>query len=53
MNKHDLHIFANDKNEKITKDMCGSCIHKSYCLLAYKKDHWCGNWTGNNSRKRK
>lgn len=25
------------------KEMCDTCIHKKYCLLAYKKDFWCGN----------
>lgn len=28
-----------------TLEMCNSCIHCSYCMAAYKKDHWCGNHT--------
>lgn len=27
--------------------MCASCIHESYCMAAYKKDHWCGNHMNN------
>ena len=45
MNENDLHIIPEDKIKKSTKDMCDSCIHKSYCMAAYKKDHWCGNHT--------
>ena len=25
------------------KKMCDSCIHKIYCIGAFRKDHWCGN----------
>lgn len=42
MVKKDLNIAEDKINEK-TKEMCNSCIHKSYCPAAYKKDHWCGN----------
>lgn len=24
--------------------MCKSCVHNNYCLVAFKKDHWCGNY---------
>lgn len=44
MRKNDIHI-TEDKIKKDTKDMCDSCIHRSYCMAAYKKDHWCGNHT--------
>lgn len=43
----------NDENLLIAKigppdhkeimEMCKSCIHKSYCMAAFKKDHWCKN----------
>lgn len=26
-----------------SEEMCGSCIHESYCLLSHEKDCWCGN----------
>lgn len=26
--------------------MCSTCTHRCYCLEAYKKDHWCGNYIG-------
>ena len=29
----------------LLKAMCDTCIHRFYCIAAYKKDHWCGNHT--------
>lgn len=26
-------------------EMCSSCTHSGYCMAAYEKDHWCGNYT--------
>lgn len=26
------------------EEMCNTCAHVNYCMCAYKKDHWCGNW---------
>lgn len=26
------------------EEMCESYIHKAYCMGAFRKDHWCGNW---------
>lgn len=26
------------------KEMCSSCIHRFYCMAAFNKDHWCGNY---------
>ena len=43
MSEHDLNIIPEEENIKYEREMCSSCIHKSYCIVAYKKDHWCGN----------
>lgn len=43
MNEHDIHMLPEDEKKKDAKEMCDSCIHKSYCMAAYKKNHWCGN----------
>lgn len=43
MNEKELHRIPEDEYKKDTKEMCDSCIHKSYCMVAYMKDHWCGN----------
>ena len=34
-----------DEEMKKEKEMCDSCIHKNYCIAAYKKNNWCGNHT--------
>lgn len=26
------------------KEMCLRCNHNRYCMAAFKKDHWCGNY---------
>lgn len=38
------------KEEKRLKEMCNSCKQRLYCPGAYKKDTWCGNFTGNGGR---
>lgn len=43
MSEHNLYMLTYEENVKNTKEMCKSCIHKSYCMASYKKDHWCGN----------
>ncbi len=45
MSEHNLYMLTYEENVKNTKEMCKSCIHKSYCMASYKKDHWCGNYT--------
>ena len=32
------------------EEMCSSCIHKGYCGVAFKKDHWCDNHTEKEGR---
>lgn len=33
-----------------TKEMCNSCKHNAYCMAAFKKDHWCGNYESKGGR---
>lgn len=28
------------------EEMCENCIHNSYCMCAFLKTHWCGNYIG-------
>lgn len=44
MSEHNSRDIPKDKKKKETNEMCASCIHKSYCMVAYKKEHWCGNY---------
>lgn len=32
-------------------EMCERCLHKRYCLGAFKKDNWCGNFSENKDSK--
>lgn len=44
MNDENLSIaLIGPPDHKEITEMCKSCIHKSYCMAAFKKDHWCGN----------
>lgn len=43
MKEKDLKTIPEDKLKKDAKKMCDSCIHRFYCMAAYKKNHWCGN----------
>lgn len=34
------------------EEMCNSCRHRFYCLVANKKDHWCGNYQSQGGRQK-
>lgn len=45
MNEKNLKSIPESEKKNDTKrHMCSSCNHKKYCIGAYKKDHWCGNY---------
>ena len=35
------------------KEMCETCQHNRYCIGAYKKDCWCGNYLKNKKGKQR
>ncbi|MDD3238531.1 MAG: hypothetical protein PHW47_00285 [Lachnospira sp.] len=46
----DSTVLAAIGNENRLEWMCQSCMHRSYCGAAFKKDHWCGNHKGGSYR---
>ena len=52
MSEYDYNYTPKDEIVKDTYYMCKTCIHKDYCQVAHKKEHWCGNHITNYDLRR-